>query len=101
MTTDDPDFTSINDDMSSVLALHHRAGKEYEPIVEQLIRDGCRDAHTIETILDRLLDFCDHASVLALYRKLCRHYYDIDPVATAEYVYAYRERWDSPDSSSE
>jgi len=101
MTTDAPDFTSINNEVNSVLALHQRAEKEYEPIVERLIRDGCRDAHTIETILDGLLDFCGHALVLALYRKLCRHYYDIDPVATAEYVHAYRERWDSPDSSLE
>ena len=50
-------------------------------------------------MLDGLLDFCGHAPVLALYRKLCRHYYDIDPVATAEHVYTYRERWDSRDSS--
>jgi hypothetical protein len=32
---------------------------------------------------------------LLLYRKLCRHYYAIDPSATAEYVQAYREMWDS------
>ena len=101
MTANDPDYTSINDIVNSALALYQQAGQEYEPIVERLIRDGCRDAHTIETILDGLLDFCGHASVLALYRKLSRHYYSIDPVATAEYVYACRERWDRPDSSSE
>ncbi len=43
----------------------------------------------------RLLDFCGHEPVLQLYKKLCRHYWDIDPAATADYVNAYREYWDS------
>lgn len=30
-----------------------------------------------------------------MYKKLCRHYWDIDPAATADYVNAYREYWDS------
>lgn len=29
-----------------------------------------------------------------MYKKLCRHYWDIDPAATAYYVNAYREYWD-------
>jgi hypothetical protein len=28
-------------------------------------------------------------------RKLCHHYYYINPTATVEYVEAYRELWDS------
>jgi hypothetical protein len=32
---------------------------------------------------------------LLLYKKLCRHYYAIDPAASAAYVHAYREMWDS------
>jgi len=42
-----------------------------------------------------LLDFCGHAPTLQLYRRLCRHYFDIDPVATVSYINAYREMWDS------
>jgi hypothetical protein len=31
----------------------------------------------------------------ARYRRLCRHYWDIDPAATAFYVDAYRTTWDT------
>jgi len=30
-----------------------------------------------------------------MYKQLCRHYWDIDPAATAHYINAYREYWDS------
>ncbi len=43
----------------------------------------------------RLLDFCGHEPVLRMFKDLCRHYWDIDPAATADYVNAYREYWDS------
>lgn len=36
-----------------------------------------------------------YTPVLHLYRRLCRHYFDIDPVATVSYINAYREWWDS------
>lgn len=42
-----------------------------------------------------LIDFCGHEPVLQLHKKLCRHYWNIDPAATADYINAYRERWDS------
>jgi hypothetical protein len=32
--------------------------------------------------------------MLMLYRKLCRHFYGIDPSAAADYVNAYREMFD-------
>lgn len=54
-----------------------------------------RDARRIERTLDGLLDFCGNPPTLDLYRRLCRHYFDIDPVATASYINAYRELWDS------
>lgn len=30
----------------------------------------------------------------ALFKALCRHYWTLDPQATAGYVNAYREMWD-------
>ena len=30
-----------------------------------------------------------------MYKNLCRHYRDIDPAATADYINAYRKYWDS------
>lgn len=54
-----------------------------------------RDVAHIERTLDGLLDFCGHEPVLALYKQLCRHYWAINPTAAADYIAAYRERWDS------
>ena len=75
--------------------LQLQAAQQYQPVVDALLRDGSRDVQQFEHTLDGLLDFCGHAPVLALYRRLCRHYWDIDPAATADYVKAYREQWDS------
>lgn len=51
-----------------------------------------RDVCHIEDTLDHLLDFACHPDGLLLYRRLCRHYGEIDPAATAAYINAYRER---------
>ncbi len=52
-----------------------------------------RLVRSIGKIIEGRDDFFDPA-MLGLYKKLCRYYYDIDPVATASYVYAYRDMWD-------
>jgi hypothetical protein len=75
--------------------LQVRAAQQYQPVVDALVRNRSRDVQQIEHTLDGLLDFCGHARVLEMYRRLCRHYWEIDPAATADYVKAYRERWDS------
>ena len=74
--------------------LQLQAAQQYQPIVDALVRTGSRDVQQIEHTLDGLLDFCGHGPVLEMYRRLCRHCWDIDPAATAEYVNAFRERWD-------
>lgn len=74
--------------------LEQRAAREYRPVVDDILRTGSRDARQIEHTLDGLLDFCGFEPALAMYKQLCRHYWDIDPAATAYYVSAYRERWD-------
>ncbi|GAM08815.1 hypothetical protein OR1_01089 [Geobacter sp. OR-1] len=85
---------SINDLAQSLLRLNQRAAKEYGQIVEQILNSKCRDVSHIEHILDGLLDFCGYAPALEHYRRLCRNYYDINPVAAAYYAHAYREMWD-------
>ena len=79
----------------SMRDLQRQAALEYQPVVDDILRTGSRDTQHIEHTLDGLLDFCGHEPVLQLYKKLCRHYWDIDPVATAYYINAYREYWDS------
>jgi hypothetical protein len=81
--------------------LQGRAAQLYRPVVEEILRTGSRNAADIERTLDGLLDFGGHESVLAMYRQLCRHYWAIDPTATADYVRAYRERWGSEEDGGE
>ncbi|MBK9363210.1 MAG: hypothetical protein IPM99_19940 [Rubrivivax sp.] len=83
-----------------VRPLERRAVREYRPVVDDILRSGSRDAARIERTLDGMLDFCDHAPMLALYKALCRHYWTIDPEAAVSYVQAYRERWDCEERGS-
>jgi hypothetical protein len=88
-------FESIMEIAKSIQSLNQKALRAYTPVVEDLLRSRSRDVSQIEHTLDGLLDFCGYDPVLQLYKKLCRHYWDIDPAATASYVNFYREMWDS------
>jgi hypothetical protein len=81
--------------LESSSGLARQAVATYAPIVDSIVREQSRDIHHIEHTLDHMLDFCFDPEMLLLYKKLCRHYYFIDPVATADYVHYYREMWDS------
>ena len=74
---------------------------QYTPMVEAIIATSSRDVRHIEQTLDGLLDFCCHEPALQLYRRLCRHYFDFDPAATAGYINAYRELWDSEETEGQ
>jgi hypothetical protein len=90
-------LSSVNALAVGVQALHRLAVEQSTPVVEGILRSRSRDVRHIEQTLDRLLDHCGYEPALLLYRRLCRHYWEIDPVATVGYVNAYRELWDSPD----
>lgn len=79
----------------SMRDLQQQAALQYLPVADDILRNASRDVWHIEHTLDRLLDFCGCGSVLEMYKRLCRHYWDIDPEAAAYYVSAYREYWDS------
>lgn len=81
--------------------LQQQAAQQYQPVVDDILRSHSRDARHIERTLDGLLDFCGYEPVLAMYRQLCRHYWVIDPAATADYIHAYRERWDSDEQGGQ
>jgi hypothetical protein len=85
----------------SMRDLQRQAAQQYLPVVDDILRTRFRDTQHIEHTLDGLLDFCGHESVLQMYKKLCRHYWDIDPAATAYYINAYREYWDSDEPGSQ
>lgn len=79
----------------SMRNLQRQAVQQYLPVVEDILRTRSRDTQHIEHTLDGLLDFCGYEPVLRMYKNLCRYYWDIDPAATADYINAYREYWDS------
>ena len=95
MKPDDATTQAIIALARGVRDLQLQAEQQYRPVVDEILRIGSRDAQHIERTLDGLLDFCGHEPVLAMYKELCRHYWAIDPAATADYVHAYRERWAS------
>ena len=80
---------------AEIAAINQQAVREYAPLVETILRTRSPDKRHIEQTLDGLLSFCGFAPALDLYRRLCRHYWEIDPAATALYVDAYRSTWDA------
>ncbi len=101
MSESDSLFESISGLAGQLHSLHQRAVLEYAPIVESILRSGSRDIRRIEHTLDGLLGFCGSEPALALYKELCRHYWKIDPAATAGYIHAYREMWDSENQAED
>ena len=95
MTPDISPPQAIRDLVDGMRELAQRAALQYRPVVDDILRSPSRDAPHIEHTLGGLLDFCGHEPVVLLYRQLCRHYWQVDPAATAFYINAYRERWDS------
>ncbi len=95
MNPDDPPLKDILDLVHSIRDLDQRAAQQYRLVVDNILGSSSRDAQYIERTLDGLLDFCGYEPVVLMYRQLCRHYWQLDQVATAYYVNAYRERWDS------
>jgi hypothetical protein len=75
-------------------ALREQGIAELAPVVQELVRSGSRDVQRIEHTLDQLLDVACLPGGLALFKTLCRHYWALDPQATADYVHIYREMWD-------
>jgi hypothetical protein len=93
--TDDDAMQAIRTLAGSMRDLQRQAAQQYKPVVDDILLTRSQDIRHIEHTLDRLLDFCGHEPVLRMYKSLCRHYWDIDPAATADYINAYREYWDS------
>jgi hypothetical protein len=78
----------------SLRGAEEHAIAQYTPIVEAILRRRSHDVRHIECMLDGLLSVASHPAGLELFRRLCRHYWEIDPAATAEYVLIYRKTWD-------
>ncbi len=73
----------------------------WKPKAEQIINNKSQDINEIEHTLDALCEVAFDDEVLALFKRLCRYYYDIDPQATAKQIRFYREMWDNDDEEIE
>lgn len=87
-------FKSIGEIVKYLAALREKAAVKYEPIVSGIIASGTKDPVEIERALAGLLDHCGNPAVSRFFKKLCRYYYALDPVATSLYILFYFERWD-------
>ena len=90
-------LATLSATIAPMQALHRQAVETMAPTVQDILRSGNRDAPWIEHTLDQLLSHACIPEGLALFKALCRHYWPLDPQATASYVNAYREMWDGGD----
>ena len=67
-------------------------------MIDVIVSTCSKNAQEIERTLDGMLDFCFDSKVLLQYKRLCRYYYEINPINTAFYINSYREMWDSDDN---
>lgn len=88
-------LASICELAGTLEALHQQAVRQCTPVMNDILNSRSRDIRRIEHTLDALLDHCGYQPGLLLYKKLCRYYFEIDPVATVDYINIYREIWDS------
>ena len=96
-------YRDLLDDVAAVIAplqtLHQQAVESLAPSVRKIIESRSRDARLIECTLDHLLDHACIPQGLAVFKSLCRYYWELNPQATASYINAYREMWDSDDKN--
>ncbi len=97
---------------SSIMALAHHIHELQQDAVRQtlsccsrevdaIVRLNVEDQQRIEGVLDQLLDVAFDDQVLVLFKKLCRHYYAVDPETVTFYVNSYREMWDEMPEETE
>ena len=87
-------LAEIKQTMAELQTLREQTIETLTPTAQQLVRSGSRDVQRIEHTLDQVLDVACLPEGLALFKNLCRHYWTLDPQATASYVHAYRDLWD-------
>ncbi|MDZ4160285.1 MAG: hypothetical protein U1D28_00170 [Burkholderiales bacterium] len=90
---------SLHELAKQMVTLFGQAVAQANTEVDDIVQNNDRDTGRIEHQLDHMLGFCCDPDMLLAYKRLCRHYFAIDPVATAGYIDAYREMWDTPDAT--
>lgn len=68
--------------------------KHYANAVALVISEKITKESEIERIMDGLLDFGDDENFLILYKKLCRHVYNIYPQMVGEHIALFRMQFE-------
>ncbi len=74
-------------------ALNEMAVREYTPLVDDIC-SRIASQNEVERLLDYLLGFAGNDKILLLYRRVCRHYFQIYPNSIAWYIMEYRKEYD-------
>lgn len=87
----------------SIVDLQKEAVKQtlnyWKPEAENIIISQSKDIDRIEITLDALCEVAFDKEVLNVFKSLCRYYYNIDPLATAEHINFYRVMWDNKEEN--
>lgn len=79
--------------VSQIRALNDMAVREYTPLVNDIC-SRIASQNEVERLLDYLLGFAGNDKILLLYRRVCRHYFQIYPESIAWYIMEYRKEYD-------
>lgn len=87
----------LYDMCKSIIELHKQRYTIVKSEIEKIIRDNVKDERYIQRKLDEMLDillFYENDDSLLLFGRLCKYYFSINPMVTAQYITYYREHSD-------
>ena len=87
----------LYDICKSIIELHKQRYAIVKSEIEKIIKDKVKDERYIQRKLYEMLDillFYENDDSLLLFRRLCKYYFSINPMVTAQYITYYREQND-------
>ena len=93
MERDDEYKDFVDGLVSQIRVLNDMAVREYTPLVDDICR-RIASQNEVERLLDYLFDFAGNDKILLLYRRVCRHYFQIYLESIAWYIMEYRKEYD-------
>lgn len=93
MNEKDTPYCDIDTLVQTIKQCHNNAVKLYTPDAERLCRIKATEDE-VEHFLDSLLSFAIDDRILALFKKVCRHYFYEYPQMIHDYVIIYHEMYE-------
>lgn len=93
MEMDDEYNEFVDGLVSKIRALNDMTVREYTPLVDDIC-SRIASQNEVERLLDYLFDFAGNDKILLLYRRVCRHYFQVYPESIAWYIMEYRKEYD-------